>query len=177
MNGLKAQKPLAQGKGSGTLGDAFVSVAYALKGQKHKDTAPFPVDAFVSMLLPFQGAIAREVVTQGVALGYVQAGLSARSSPMGTLGLGCHNVYGGCMHKYPRAERQSPFLTSQCKVWECPYPIARRGRKPASRIPGLLPCCVLCVPGGSGGVTRLRCPRCRCRRSRSLWRGRRPRSR
>ncbi len=109
MNGLKAQKPLAQGKRSGTLGDAFVSVAYALKGQKHKDTAPFPVVAFVSMLLPFQGAIARESVTQGVALGYVQTGLSARSSPMGIPGLDCHNVYGGCMHKYPRAAPMGRF--------------------------------------------------------------------
>ncbi len=32
----------------------------------------------VAMLLPFQGAIARGDFTQGVALGYVQAGLSAR---------------------------------------------------------------------------------------------------
>ncbi len=36
MNGLKAQKPLAQGKRSDTLGDAFVSVAYALKGKSIK---------------------------------------------------------------------------------------------------------------------------------------------
>ncbi len=109
MNGLKAQKPLAQGKRSGTLGDAFVSVAYALKGQKHKDTAPFPVGAFVFMLLLFQGAIAREIVTQSVALGYVQAGLSARFLPNGTPGLDCHNVYGGCMHKYPRAAPMGRF--------------------------------------------------------------------
>ncbi len=76
----RAESPKAPspGQASGTLGDAFVSVSYALKGQKHKDTAPFPVVAFVSMLLPFQGAIARGGVTQGVALGYVQAGLSAR---------------------------------------------------------------------------------------------------
>ncbi len=73
--------------------------------------------AFVSMLLPFQGAIAREFVTQGVALGYVQAGLSARFFAKWHSRFGLPQCVCGCMHKYPCAERQSPFWTSQCKVW------------------------------------------------------------
>ncbi len=39
-NGLKAQKPLAQGKRSDTLGNARPSRAYALKGQKHNHRQP-----------------------------------------------------------------------------------------------------------------------------------------
>ncbi len=39
-NGLKAQKPLAQGKRSDTLGNARPSRACALKGQKHNHRQP-----------------------------------------------------------------------------------------------------------------------------------------
>ncbi len=74
---------IAQGKRSDTLGTRVPPNVCALKGQKHKYAAhnlrATPQSIYVDMLLPFQGAITRGLPTQGAALGYVLAGLSART--------------------------------------------------------------------------------------------------
>ncbi len=74
--GLKAQKHIAQGKRSDTLGTCALPNAHALKGQKHNYPTTSPTGTV--MLLLFQSAQSAARPTQGAALGYVHIGLSAR---------------------------------------------------------------------------------------------------